>query len=442
MDDVAPATESAADLATAIAAQETAAAASAEEAGTAGSQSVSATAAEPSSNQPGAASAAALEHDNSSLRLVALPPGWEGLSIKLQGDRCVVAEVPKACFSSGAFQKNGARPQVEGVAEGDEVVTLNGETPLQLMERITTAGDPLNACSSASPPHKVGSKTKFDIPPCVACDFVRRRRQLGFDVAMPMWLRAVKRDIKIILGVRSGTAGSVCDSGDKAASLLNTVRLKCEESLGIPSEAPARLDGELGSSSVVELKASKESVSKMENALERIKRLAALDDQTRDKEKKKKSRAGGQEKTGARGKVPTGPNLPRTRLTPELVTGEVKEWKGKYGWIMPHTPVDHPKAGAHRGRLYVHVVDLEDWVKSLKPGSLCRFHIYSDANSLGAEECTELKDVSSADDGDSAEWAGDSWRSNAGEDGDASAHAPGGAARSRSPRSNRPKKSE
>jgi len=386
--------------------------------------------------------------DNSSIRLVALPPGWEGLSIKLRGDRCVVSEVPKACFSSGAFEKKGARPQVDGVVEGDEVVTLNGATPLQLMERITTAGDPLNACSSANPPHQVGSQTKFDIPPCVACDFVRRRRQLGFDVAMPMWLRAVKRDIKITLGVRSRTAGDECDSGDKAASLLNTVTLKCEESLGRPSTAPMRLDGELGSSSIVELKASKESVSKMEDALERIKRLAALDDQTRDREKKKKKR-GGQEKdkSGSRGKVPTGPNLPRTRLTPELVTGEVKEWKGKYGWILPHTPVDHPKAGAHKGRLYVHVVDLEDWVKSLKPGSLCRFHIYSDANSLGAEECTELKD-------DPAEWTADQWNNGGGNwecagydsgmtsgDWDASGYDSGGAARSRSRRRHRPQTS-
>jgi len=170
--------------------------------------------------------------------------------------------------------------------------------------------------------------------------------------------------------------------------------------------------------------------------------------------KKKKKGRGGQDKSGSRGKVPTGPNLPRTRLTPELVTGEVKEWKGKYGWILPHTPVDHSKAGAHKGRLYVHVVDLEDWVKSLKPGSLCRFHIYSDANSLGAEECTELKDFSSADDGDSAEWTADQWNSRggnwegagydtgrAGGDWAASGYDSGGAARSRSRRRHRPQTS-
>eukprot|EP00435_Cladocopium_sp_Y103_P010148 s1219_g2.t1 len=42
---------------------------------------------------------------------------------------------------------------------------------------------------------------RFDSPPCVACDFQRRRKQLGLDVALQMWLRAVKRDIRISLAV-------------------------------------------------------------------------------------------------------------------------------------------------------------------------------------------------------------------------------------------------
>ena len=39
-----------------------------------------------------------------------------------------------------------------------------------------TQGDPWNACSSSSarPSHAVGSIGKFDSPPCVACDFIRR----------------------------------------------------------------------------------------------------------------------------------------------------------------------------------------------------------------------------------------------------------------------------
>ena len=42
------------------------------------------------------------------------------------------------------------------------------------------------ACSSATPPHEPVSKTKFDSQPCAACDFGRRRKQLGFDVALQM----------------------------------------------------------------------------------------------------------------------------------------------------------------------------------------------------------------------------------------------------------------
>merc|ERR1712060_592333 len=93
---------------------------------------------------------------SSKITSVALPVGWEGLSIKLRGDprtpRWVVTEVPKACFSSNAFANSGnARPQVEGVNEGDEVVQLNGEEPARFVERISMEGDERNACSSAKP---------------------------------------------------------------------------------------------------------------------------------------------------------------------------------------------------------------------------------------------------------------------------------------------------
>jgi len=138
------------------------------------------------------------------IRQVRLPAGWEGLSIKQDViGRIIVSEVPKACFSSAAFGTSVAKPQVEGVFEGDEVVQLNGEEPEKAIARITTEGDPWNACSSAKPPHAVGSKGKLDSPPCVACDFLRRRKAMGLAMALQMWLRAVKRDFQITLGVRS-----------------------------------------------------------------------------------------------------------------------------------------------------------------------------------------------------------------------------------------------
>ena len=58
----------------------------------------------------------------------------------------------------------------------------------------------------------------------------------------------------------------------------------------------------------------------------------------------------GKGKFGKGKRRPTGPNLPRTRITEQPVTGEVAEWKGKYGWIMPAVPVEHPK---WKGKLYI-----------------------------------------------------------------------------------------
>lgn len=57
---------------------------------------------------------------------------------------------------------------------------------------------------------------------------------------------------------------------------------------------------------------------------------------------------------------PSGPHLARERISTEPVTGEVLEWKGsastavgvgmpgKYGWIKPTVPIDHPMADRHK----------------------------------------------------------------------------------------------
>jgi hypothetical protein len=63
-----------------------------------------------------------------------------------------------------------------GFHSGDEVVTVDRESPNRLIERITTQGDSWNECSPADAPHPVGLKTNLDSPPCVACDFTRRRK--------------------------------------------------------------------------------------------------------------------------------------------------------------------------------------------------------------------------------------------------------------------------
>ncbi|CAK0861193.1 unnamed protein product, partial [Prorocentrum cordatum] len=168
-----------------------------------------------------------------------------------------------ACFSSVAKVEAGTiKNQVDGVSEGDEIMTLNGETPARLIERmlrIASAGDTWNACSSASPPHAVGSKTKFDSPPCAACDFLRRRKALGFDVALQMWLRAVKREIKFTLGVRTpdGTEPEDTDDGPPLGAEAEAPSEEARRPGG--GDAPGALDRPLETSTVVTLQASSES---------------------------------------------------------------------------------------------------------------------------------------------------------------------------------------
>lgn len=91
----------------------------------------------------------------------------------------------EACFSSAAFGA-GAKPQVAGVEEGDEVVAFNGESPARAVERILAAGDAWNACSSASPPHAVGSTVgSAGVPsrPMLAC-----RRSISANFGPEIWL--------------------------------------------------------------------------------------------------------------------------------------------------------------------------------------------------------------------------------------------------------------
>uniref|UniRef100_A0A7S2JQ89 Uncharacterized protein n=1 Tax=Zooxanthella nutricula TaxID=1333877 RepID=A0A7S2JQ89_9DINO len=83
---------------------------------------------------------------------------------------------------------------------------------------------------------------------------------------------------------------------------------------------------------------------------------------------------------------PSGPELPRTRITQEPVTGEVVEWRGKYGWIKPTVPVEHETAEKRKGNIYVSMSDLVGGVTALTAGSLCQFHIFTDPSGLGAEE--------------------------------------------------------
>merc|ERR1712217_610450 len=80
---------------------------------------------------------------------------------------------------------------------------------------------------------------------------------------------------------------------------------------------------------------------------------------------------------------PSGADLERERLTAEKFAGEVVSWKGKFGYIQPTEPVEHPDAAKKNGQLWASMNDIES-------GAMVKFHIYTDASGiLGADEIEE-----------------------------------------------------
>ena len=49
---------------------------------------------------------------------------------------------------------------------------------------------------------------------------------------------------------------------------------------------------------------------------------------------------------------------------------------GKYGWIKPTVPIEHPMADRHKGHIYVSTIDLQGGLEALTVGTLCQFHLF------------------------------------------------------------------
>mmetsp|Transcript_12282 Transcript_12282/g.25948 ORF Transcript_12282/g.25948 Transcript_12282/m.25948 type:complete len:424 (+) Transcript_12282:103-1374(+) len=108
-----------------------------------------------------------------------------------------------------------------------------------------------------------------------------------------------------------------------------------------------------------------------------------------EKEKKKgKGKGKGKDKE-KKEKGPSGPDLPRERISTEPVTGEVVVWKRKFGFIKPEEEVDHEESAKHGGKIYIHQNDVPEGVE-MKVGLKVQFHIFQDASGLGAEECESV----------------------------------------------------
>eukprot|EP00435_Cladocopium_sp_Y103_P071650 s25_g38.t1 len=89
---------------------------------------------------------------------------------------------------------------------------------------------------------------------------------------------------------------------------------------------------------------------------------------------------------GASAGYKSGPELPRQPLFGgEALQGDVLEWKGKFGWIKPLQPIDHPLASRHNSKIYVHIKDLADGLQTLAPGQRVAFQAYTDDSGIGAE---------------------------------------------------------
>lgn len=85
--------------------------------------------------------------------------------------------------------------------------------------------------------------------------------------------------------------------------------------------------------------------------------------------------------------VPARSALHRFRVTEVAITGEITEWKGKYGWLRPHADIGHPMAAKRGGKVFMSTKDVIGTV-DLCVGTMVQFHIYEDATGLGAEEVT------------------------------------------------------
>lgn len=80
----------------------------------------------------------------------------------------------------------------------------------------------------------------------------------------------------------------------------------------------------------------------------------------------------------------------RKRVSEELIDGLVKSWRGTFGFITPSSPIDHP---LFTGSLFLHSQDAED-PSRFKEGTPVTFYLYSDAQGLGAEQCSIIDEDS------------------------------------------------
>jgi hypothetical protein len=79
----------------------------------------------------------------------------------------------------------------------------------------------------------------------------------------------------------------------------------------------------------------------------------------------------------------------KEKVLPQRIIGKVKEWKGKFGWVVPDVKVQHAEAAKHGGKIYLAHEDVEDEISGV--GASVSFFVYSDGNGLGAMHARPAK---------------------------------------------------
>lgn len=74
----------------------------------------------------------------------------------------------------------------------------------------------------------------------------------------------------------------------------------------------------------------------------------------------------------------------RRLLAGGLHAGQVKTWKGKFGWITPTSSISHPK---FKGLIYIAVSDLLSPADQIREGVQVQFGLYEDSQGIGAMSC-------------------------------------------------------
>lgn len=85
---------------------------------------------------------------------------------------------------------------------------------------------------------------------------------------------------------------------------------------------------------------------------------------------------------------PCSPGGNRKPAVKGRITGEIIEWRGKFGWIQPDSPIDHPEARMKGGKIYLSQEDVAEVISGV--GAKVSYYVYCDGTGLGAMMCVPI----------------------------------------------------